>query len=293
MERYQPLFDLNVIHTYFSGEACKNLEFIPTDNSIHVMKNAGILHKSHYSGLNIKADKNNIDILTLFAKDKDKPFELIFKAYCTDPNFINYTKPSILNEKGFLYFQQIMDRNSQSHEKVSEHTAHTSEWVNEKDITSISQLLEKGLITNRDKINPPCFIFSVVITEQAIKDFDNEQFIAPLFHIKFQAQSNIWKYYLMTNETNNQISIVDIGNEIIFELLGIESLGMNKHAVAFQSKTALNMCEKSNYHFQLMKKTENSSQVLVNRLPVAKVSQGNQQVIDGKVVSLSEIYINF
>ncbi len=289
MTLYYPLLELNVNHTYFSGGRCNYLKFIPTDNSVYLMNNAGLLYKSYYYGLTINADKNNIDTLKLFAKDIDNPFELQFKVYCTDPNFINYTYPNPFNEGGMLYFQQIMDGNSQGNENI----IHSGAWVSENDIASTRFLNEKGLINSRDKIDPPCFIFSVVITEKAIIDFAKEQFVASRFHIKFQAKSNIWKYYLMTDESNHQVRIVDIGDEIIFESLGIEDLGMNKHAMTFQSETALSMYEKSHYHFQLMSKKENSSQVLINRLPVAKVSQGNQKVINGKAVSLSEIYINF
>lgn len=287
MTKYKALFDLHAQHAYFSDQRCKQLSFVATENSVKVMQNSGLIFQANQNVLNIQADQNNSETLMLFAQDLDDPFELQFKVYCSDLNFTGYTEPNAIDEKGIFYFEQRLNGQSQ----VRDATVHKEEWANKKDLYSVKALKEQGLLNSKDKLNPPCFIFSMVITEQAIKAFLLSSYVAPRFQIKFQAPKNIWKYYLMTAE-DHQFNISDIDANVEFEPLGIENLTQHKKAIMFQSKTALNMHEKSNYHFQLVSTAESFSKVLINRLPVAKISQGYKKIIDGKAVSLSEIYIN-
>ncbi len=289
MERYQHFLDLNVNHSYFTDQRCKHLKFVPTENCAKVMNNAGLIHRSGQSGYSILADQNKLDVLMMFADDTDTPFELHFKAYNTDVNFINYTQPTIDYEKGIFYFRHVFSEQSQTRDiKI-----HQKEWVNESDIAPNNFLKERALLNSTDKLKPPCFVVSILITPQAIKDFSGTKYASPRFQIKFQAQANIWKYYLMSPESNSDVCIVDLDDKISFESMGVETIDSNKQAIIFQTKTVLNLLEKSNYHFQLKTKGENFNKVLINRLPVARVNQNYQAVIDGKMVSLSEIYINF
>lgn len=289
MPRYQSLFNINIRHAYFTGNVCPSLQFFPTDSSIKVMSNAGLIYKSGHGGIEVQADINNVETLMLFAKDSDEPFELQFKVYSTDAHFLNYTQAQALTHQEILFFEQKCDGKNET--KTVK--AHQGDWITANDAMPIASLTEKGLITNKDKFNPPYLIFSVVITDNAISIFDSELFVAPTFQANIQTNTSIWKYYVLGDETNPQLNIVDKTGEIFFESMGVENVGLNKQAMIFQSKTPLSLYERSAYNFQLINKTESFSKVLINRLPVAKVSQVNQKVIDGNAVSLSEIYINF
>jgi len=212
----------------------------------------------------------------LFARDIDEPFELQFKVYSSDVDFFNYTQCPSANEQAIVYYQQLVSGKEEQNEVIQ-----------------ASVLKEQCSISNSDHLNPPCFIVNMSITPELIRNFANAGFLAPTFLIKLQSQENIWKYYLMSSKHDSELAIVDLAGKVTFEAMGLENLAANKQAVTFQSHTALSLCEKSNYHFQLTSTEERFSKVLIKRLPVATVNQRYQTVIDGNAVSLSEIYINF
>jgi len=118
MERYQYLFNVHVEHSYFSDNLCKNLEFVPTNNSVKIMNNAGLIYNNRGHRLNILANQNNIDSLMLFARDIDEPFELQFKVYSSDVDFFNYTQCPIANEQAIVYYQQLVSGKEEQNDVI-------------------------------------------------------------------------------------------------------------------------------------------------------------------------------
>ncbi|MFT4925257.1 MAG: hypothetical protein ACI8WB_001349 [Phenylobacterium sp.] len=297
MSGYQPFFSLNVSHSYFTDKVCQALEFVPSDATVRLMKNAGVIVRPRRGGINVIADHSNIDALTLFAKDSDDPFELQFKVFNHDPHFINYTEPAVFNAQGLLCFQLEFGA-------VQPHTSsallppvvklHQGEWVDEDDFMPLSSLKEQGLVDRKDWVNRPCFIVSIRVGPGAIDDFC-AAITPPVFAIRFQTKQTFWKYYVtrITPSPDPQICVVDLDDNIGFEANGQETLPGGQQAMTFTTKSALGLQQKTPYRFQLRSAQGNGSKVLIKRLPVAAVGQQYQAVIDGQNAALSEIYIHY
>jgi hypothetical protein len=112
------------------------------------------------------------------------------------------------------------------------------------------------------------------------------------YFIRFGARKTYWTYYLLGPFARKRLSIVDLDEGTAFESLGPVSLSDERPALAFRSKTAIPLRQHSACRFQLREAGSGSGRILVRRLPVAAAGRVNRQSIGGKVVSVSEVYVN-
>ncbi len=66
----------------------------------------------------------------------------------------------------------------------------------------------------------------------------------------------------------------------------------NKRAQVFISNAPIPMREVHGQRFQLKENGQMGEKVLIKRLPNAVVSQINREVVDGRAVLVSEMYVN-
>ncbi|MDX8399688.1 MAG: hypothetical protein R8K20_05515 [Gallionellaceae bacterium] len=83
--------------------------------------------------------------------------------------------------------------------------------------------------------------------------------------------------------------IVDLNNKVEFEFCGEEMLSGNRPCKVFRTKELTPVLENLDFHFQ----GQGAEKVLIKRLPVASESGMGFDLVNGKRVIVSEIFINF
>ena len=89
----------------------------------------------------------------------------------------------------------------------------------------------------------------MVVNENAIEAFSANK--DTVFTVDFEAKPTIWQYYLMGEHIDSQTCIVDLDDNIHFEVCDSEILATGQQAYIFRTQSALGLQEKSPYRFQL------------------------------------------
>ncbi len=161
-----------------------------------------------------------------------------------------------------------------------------------------SENLQKNLVAARnhprDKILPTIGLFSILITPSELEALhqDTTQSYND-YHVKFKARETYWKYYLVGDANQPSAVIKDIDGNIEFNDLGEELLSDGRHARILISKQALPLQDRAKQKFQLLVTRNGRTKIFVRRLAVASAKRINKQIVDGKELFVSEIYINF
>ena len=289
MKSYQPLFSVEVEHTFFTWDLCPGLKFNPTPITGAVLDKADLLIKNIPNGIRIFYNQNNTEALQLYVNNPDEPLWLAFKVYAQDRNFKNYADQKDPGKDSFLYF----DNEGVKSDETGRFCLHDADYVSENDFEVLDSPRLEDIISPRDHFVKPEFIVSIRLTEEEISQSE-EPSKAPFnkYYLKFKARQTIWKYYLLGSLAKKQSHIVDLNNEMEFEDAGPTSLPDNRIALTFRSKQKLSLRERSEYRFQLKEKDPIGGKVLVKRLPVASADQFFKEILNGKEAIVSEIFIN-
>ena len=299
MSNYVELFAIRISHDFFENNMCSCLYLTPTDDTANVIENANLILKQSANGLQILCDKSKIDVLALYMNSSEDDFCFEFKAYSQDSYFNSYTEPYIKEKNKILYFDNRTDSTG-----VGDIIVSKNKMVSDKDIIALSFEAKEDYVSKKAKILKSVF---------SRKD----QFILPVFYLRiysknkkkallkhwlekgittytvaFSARQTYWKYYLLGESANERTFIIDPEKKIKFQSLGDYVLADNRAAYIFRTTKKIPLQEKYNFRFQLKEKINDSEQVLLNKLPVACLSQTGKEVVERKETVVSEIYIN-
>ena len=292
MSVYKTLLRIAVEHNYIANGVCSCLDFKPTEKTRVILKNAGLLCKSSTDGVQIVFDENKLEVLEMYARDQQDLLSFDFKVYSSDPEFRSYTEPDANAPAGILYLDNLLTSGSgQQSLSVSDH-------VSAQDIKAFDSSELSGLLSPRDRLLPPLLVLRIF----ARKDGDSllEHWLDPeptIYSIRFSSRQRYWKYYLLGKliqheDSGNRYHVIDPDNQIEFEPTGEEILSDRRLAYTFRSKQPIPLYEYYPFRFQLIENKRNDRAVLIDRLPVADVSQIGIDTVNKVPAVVSEIYIN-
>ena len=286
MGTYRLLANVTVEHAYFSGQHCKNLEFIPSESCAVLLRRAGLLLKSSESGIAVYFDEEKIDILRLHAEDD---LVLAFKVFSKDSNFFRYTAPGAPPDDSILFFDtQQVTRNAADKQMLHPDAyAAADAWLKLTD-DPLPAILER-----KDYLVKPVFIVQLCITAGAQGlCSDKLDAAARKFYIRFTTNQTYSKYYILGDLSKRNVFIADLDNTLQFENLGNVTLPGNRNAIQLLSSKAIPLYELPDQRLQLKESIGTGDRVLVKRLPNASVEQVHGEMLGGAIENVSEIYIN-
>ena len=285
MASYLPLFNIQAEHGFFADNRCRVLNFVSTPVTDRIMENAGLLTRKKTNGISVFYDEDRHDALYQYATNPAEPLVFAFKALTDDSLFWNYTQPPVYKLGSLLYF----DNTNTSSGADGRLRLHAGDFVGGADF----EHQQSGGVNVVTRLHPdlmtPVFGVNINVSE---KDFDQSPLEPKSYHISFQARQTYWKYYLLGDMANEDFYVTDQDDNVEFEVEGESWLGNNRTALAIRSKTLLMMQERSQYRFQLRDKNSGGGRVLIRRLPVASAASVSQEIIEGEMAFVSEIFIN-
>jgi len=288
MSAYQALLNIAVEHSFYANNACSCLNFHPTEQTRRIFENAGLLQKKTPDGIQIVYDDNRLEALKLYAEDPQEPLCFEFKVYSNDPQFKSYTEPFADIEDGILYFD---NRSTTAGDRKISLSAY--EYVSNNDLKNADSNELKGIISQRDRLLPPVFVVKIFAETERASDIEQwlESELTSYF-IAFNARQTFWKYYLLGKMARAGSYIFDPDNQVEFDALGETSLPDQRVAFTFRSKQSIPLNEHYDFRFQLKEQGLGGESVLINRLPVACITQTGKEVVAEQRMVVSEIYIN-
>jgi hypothetical protein len=288
MGPFPPLFSIDVEHDFFSDGFWRVVRFVPAPESQALIDSAGFLIRHTPNGIALYYDRSRTESLALFLDDADGKLGFGFKVYVDDDVFKNYSEAFLASPGALAYCRS--DRGAQDGERIR---LHQEERVSQQDMEPIDSVELEGLLGSWDLHVPPAF--AVQVTLPSVVGGTVEEFLesAPTrWFLKFGARQTYWTYFLLGPFANRRVNVVDLDEGMGFEPLGTVLLSDERPALAFRSEAAIGMRQRPANRFQLRESGSGNGKVLVKRLPVAAASQVNRQTLGGKVVAVSEIYVN-
>lgn len=288
MGPFLPLFSVGVEHGFFSDGLWRHVRFVPAADSQALMNRAGFLIRNTLNGIELYYDQGRTGALELFLEEADGNLSFGFKVYVDDEAFKNYSEAFLSAPDALPYFES--GRGVPDGDRIRLHRA---KQVSAKDMAPIESASFSGLLGSRDLRVPPAFAVKIVFRQGRGASLEKTLEAGPArYFLRFGPRQTYWTYYLLGPFADKGVSIVDLDEGIGFEPLGPVSLSDERPALAFRSMAPIPLGQRSARRFQLREVGSGNGKVLVRRLPVAAASQVDRQTIGGKVVSVSEVYVN-
>lgn len=292
---YRQVFNFEVLHQYFSNGRCENLQFIPSNNTLDIMSNGGIIFSVSNGQLRIAIDQGYIATLRLMLADNEGELTLGFKVF-NDDKINQYHQLQLVDPKTQLHFSYTYLSSSLA-KNTNFLISNQDQWVTDNDFIHREKIRTPELLSSKkDAINNFFFSVNLIITANMLDDIDNfNAFEYQRLAVQFKAPQNIWKYYVPCPKFYSGLFIVDLDNTITFEPLGIEIMPNGQQAITYISDAPLNVIQHSDYRFQLKSDDDSGdrAKILINRLPVAAVTNFYMDIINETPTVISEIYVNF
>jgi hypothetical protein len=284
MSNYMLLFRISIRHPYYLSGFARELGFFPTPHTRKIMAGAGLILKKEDSGISMFFNQARTDALKLYASDPLEPFCFNFKVYSRDPFFENFTELPFSKKTSILFFES----KKASLQANGDYRLTRDEQVFQSDLKEIDSKVIMPMLTRSEKMIRPLCIISIDPNAPKGSLFDSKS-----YYLEFCARKTFWKYYLLGKYTKENLSILDLDNQIIFIQKENELLPDNNGALVFESDKSIPLTQRPSRHFQLKKIDSKNSRVLVKRLPVASSDQINRRINkDNNKEYVSEIFIN-
>jgi len=290
MSDYQTLFDIHLTHDYFVDGKCPCLDFIPTDKTLSVMRNTGLLMRKSDQGLWLAYDRERQEALQLYLAEDVEGMDLVFKVYASDPQFRSYSEPFSASMQGLLYFTNRVLPSA----KAKRLTLHTGKAVSSRDLVDLESEQIEGMLDRKDRLVSPVCVIRIHADKRSNPFFDKKlNARAPRFNLHFTSRKTYWKYFLQEDKTGEDIYIFDPEGRIEFESTGPDKLANGKSVSSYRSKQSIPLQQRFDFRFQLKERKNGIEKVLYRQLPFARVNQTGKEVVAQQAIAVSEIYINY
>ncbi len=286
MGAYRLLLSVTVEHAYFLGKSCKALEFIPTESCAALLRKTDLLLKSSESGVAVYYDEEKIDILRLHAEDD---LALDFKVFSKDSNFFRYTAPGAPPDNAIVFF----NNRRITQDATGKQMLHSGSNATDKALIDMNADQFQEILDRKDYFVKPAFILQMLITadEQGLCS-EKLDAAARKFYIRFTTNQTFWKYYILGDLSKRDVYIMDLDNAIQFDKAGDILLPGQCEAILLQSSVAIPMQEQYPQRLQLRESGSMGDKVLIKRLPNANVDQMYEEMMNGRMENISEIYVS-
>lgn len=271
LERWAPAFTLEARHAYFGDAPCPAIAFEPADDTSERLANLGLLCR-HGAGT-----------LAAFRSDRiaaDDAVDLTFRILSTAATFANYTRLDGADARTTLWFDTA---SAGSTDAAGGRRLHGAERVSVEDRVALDVPALSGVVTPRDFAAPPLGFVRVRMPASPAP--------STTWFIAFDARTTLWKYYVL-GASEAVPTIRDADGEIEFEPAAPTVLPGNRRAVVLRSKIPIPLRERPTQRFQLRVATPTGDRVLVKRLALASPDRLGKDTVDGREVTVSEIYVN-
>ena len=258
---------------------------MPTAACKRLLENTGSLLKTNAGSLEIHFNQTKLDVLHLYARDKQEPLVFCFKVFSKDPYVTNYTDLASFPKNSVLFF----DNRRAPNPGADSIRLNQEQFVSMQDFEALTSERFDKILSKKDRIKKPFFIVNIAVSEAHLSQPDQPKH----YGVEFATRKTRWKYYLLNELTQKNLYISDSKNEVEFEKSNGSNLIGEKSAVVFRSTTALPLLENSHYRFQLKEKNSGNGRTLINRLPVASPDQICLDKLQNEEITASEIFINY
>jgi hypothetical protein len=277
---WQPLFSLQVEHTYFPGGVCRDLRLVPTAATQRLLQKSGCIFRPTERGLLVAFDATTRHALVRRAEDDDEPFAFRFLAHGPDASFANYTDGAIGSQQSLLVFDNRVDNPTGRGDG-------TGRWMLQPRVAPIDELGASGVLSQPECRVPPHFVVDLLVTADALDETRH-------YGCRLQARETVWKYCLCGElaEQPDELRVVDLAQGFSFDAAVDERLPDGRPVRAVRSRTPIALQERSPQRFQLRGDATGSDKVLIKRLPVASPAQLNRETLGGVLTWVSEIYVH-
>lgn len=289
MGLYLSLLSISVEHAFFADGACKALDFVPTPKTAALLHKTGLLTRATRNGISIFCEDRQLDDLRRDAADAEKRLTLSYKVFPGDPYFGQYTYPGGHGADEMLYF----DSTRAAPDAAGRPRLHDGEYVSETSLQKLDSPVLREILDKRDHMVRPGFIVDLALAADGSVALPQTWNTPPHhYYLSFAARQSVWKYYFLGDLAKKELVVSDLDNKVGFERIGTMALPGNRMAQMFISSVPIPMREAHDQRFQLKEKGPMGEKVLIKRLPNAAVSQINREVVGGKAVLVSEMYVN-
>lgn len=265
------------------------MTFVPTQEAQIVIDKIGLFLKKSINGLSLYCDEERFKALQLYASDPETPLRFSFKVFSNNRLFQIFTAPPVYQDQQLLYFT-----NSNSSLKLNSSVVLSrAEQVSHEDFLDLNSPTVRRNLSGADTLIKPDFIVDILAVGNNNAFFNEAMVVdAKEYAINFKSRETFWKYYVFGDRSGTELFVADAERKIEFEALGETSFAEGRTALAFRSKTPLPLQERSDHRFQLGERDSGPENILIRRLPVATANRINKETINGKEVSVSELYVN-
>ena len=288
MGLYRPLLQIKIEHAYFAAQVCRGLRFELTEGSARLLDRAGCLVRQTDGGLVLLHDAANTRVLHELTASVHEPFIVHWLVRASDALFPNYTARAAHTPRALL----VLDLAAQSDADDTAQFA-CDRLVTAHDLPRLGSPWLCPLLTRRERIPPPDFTVSVVVTTADAVRVDQP---ARQLICRLQARATVWKYCLVGNWADvhdaQPVQVVDLAQAWQFEAAVEELLPNGQKALTVRSTKSIPLQQRSDQRFQLRQRSAGTDKVLIKRLPVASPRYLSRETLGGLSTQVSEIYLH-
>lgn len=296
---YQSLFGITVRHAFFSVNAGPSLTFLPTPRTGRVIHNAGLLIRTGASRLVLCYDADSTEALRLFLAEAEDNLDFDFNVYARDPYFENYTDIDSYPAGSIPCFNSRLKAAVPEREGFG--ARETQSVVMAAEVSAPDEERFCTGLSREYSGHGPIFRVTIGVRGQWLdidtgrdRGAESREYV-----VSFESRKTYWKYCVFGEvadagaQVDTGLRIVDLGGDIQFQAVGRQALFPDRAAMVFYSNKPVALRDRPENRFQLRRQGSSGEKVLVKRL--ANASPGNlyREVIDGEMVYVSEIYVNY
>lgn len=271
LERWTPAFALEARHAFFGDVPCPAVAFEPVDETRDRLANLGLL---------CRGGAGTLSVLRSDRVTADAPVALTFRIVTSEAAFANYTRLDGADTRTTLWFDTTT---SAPADATGDRRLHDGDRVAATDRVALDSPALRGVTTPRDLVAPPLGFVRVEMPPGPTP--------STTWFIAFDARTTLWKYYVL-GAADAVPTIRDADGAIEFEPAAPTVLPGNRRAVVLRSKVPIPLRERPTQRFQLRVATPTGDRVLVRRLALASPHLLGKDTVDGREVTVSEIYVN-
>ena len=275
---WKPLFGITIQHNFFSTTLGPLLDFVPIFETQAIIRSSGMISRAESNRIILCYDDEREEILRSCIPTDTGRLDFIFNIYALDPQYELYTDMSLSSSGTSPCY-------SSSEKSVA--------LENGLHLETISGAAAKELANRatpdgdrRHPVKQPVFNVSISIAQQ--DSLEHQEYL-----IGCEARTTYWKYYILGELARQETEIIDLRGDIQFLRSDSQTPFPNREAAVFYSSEPIPLEERPNKQFQLRRPGSNGNKVLIKRLPNASVENLAKDIIKGKEVNVSEIYINY
>ena len=289
MGSYRPLLKIEVEHSYFSANICRELRFTLTDNSARLLERAGCLVRQINAGLLLLHDTAQTSTLRELTASVHEPFIVHWLVRASDALFSNYTARATHTPRALL----MLDKTARVQDYQGNKPPHPSDsLVSADDSQRLGSPWLCPLLSRRERLLPPDFTMSVVVTAADVGTMAQgpRQLVCCL-----QARATVWKYCFVGDWGNiheaEPLKVLDLAQAWQFDAAVDELLPNGQMALTVRSTECIPLQDRSDKRFQLRQQNGDTDKVLIKRLPLASPRYLSRETLGDVSTQVSEIYI--